>query len=151
MEINKTDILTILILSTVFFSIATWNLGSSQVPINNWETTDNADFFVDIGRIEDVGFVYFLVKSQPSNDIKINVSIYSGFPGNWDFSETVNIGSSYYSWTNGNINTDSQYLRFVVQNGFIEISELAILKLILAYLMRDIRYIISKITYHRDY
>lgn len=127
MEINKTDILTILILSTVFFSIATWNLGSSQVPINNWETTDNADFFVDIGRIEDVGFVYFLVKSQPSNDIKINVSIYSGFPGNWDFSETVNIGSSYYSWTNGNINTDSQYLRFVVQNGFIEISELAIL------------------------
>jgi dolichyl-phosphate-mannose--protein O-mannosyl transferase len=126
-EINRLDILAIFILSTVFFSIATWNLGSTQVPINNWKTNENTDFFIDLGRSERLGTVFFLIK----NTSETSIDVYTGSPGNWNLVGTIDIQFSYISWTDGlALNTDSRYIGFNIDGGFIEIAELAVLDLL---------------------
>ena len=124
MEINKADVLTIFILSTVFFSLASWNLGSTEVPQNNLQIKEKSDFFVDFGKIERVGTIYFLVK----NSSEAQIDVYTGSPGNWNFEGTIDIQVSYYSWSDGLIlDKDSQQIGFVIDSEFIEIAELAIL------------------------
>jgi dolichyl-phosphate-mannose--protein O-mannosyl transferase len=124
MEINKLDILTIFILSIIFFSIATLNLGSTEVPLNSWKTNGNTDFFIDLGKIERVGTVYFLIK----NSSETQIQVYTGSPGNWNFGGTIDIQIYYYSWTEGlALDVESQYIGFNVSSGFIEIAELAVL------------------------
>jgi dolichyl-phosphate-mannose--protein O-mannosyl transferase len=126
-EINRLDILAIFILSTVFFSIATWNLGSTQVPISNWKTNENTDFFIDLGRSERLGTVFFLIK----NTSETSIDVYTGSPGNWNLVGTIDIQFSYISWTDGlALNTDSRYIGFNIDGGFIEIAELAVLDLL---------------------
>jgi hypothetical protein len=123
-EINKLDIFTIFILSVIFFSIATWNLGSSQVPLNNWITNENTDFFIDLGKSERVETVYFLIKNTSNSQIHV----YTGSPGNWNSSGTIDVQFSYYSWTDGlTLDTESQYIGFDVNSDFMEIAELAVL------------------------
>jgi dolichyl-phosphate-mannose--protein O-mannosyl transferase len=124
MEINKLDILTIFILSTIFFSIAIVNLGVTQVPINNWKTKGNTDFYVDLGRNERVGTLYFLIK----NSSETRIHVHTGSPGNWDSAGIIDIKFSYYVWTSGlNIEVESQFIGFKIDSGFIEIAEIAIL------------------------
>jgi len=124
MEINKADVLTIFILSTVFFSLASWNLGSTEIPQNNLQIKEKADFFVDFGKIERVGTIYFLVK----NSSEAQIDVYTGSPGNWNFDGTIEIQVSYYSWSDGLIlDKDSQQIGFVIDSEFIEIAELAII------------------------
>jgi dolichyl-phosphate-mannose-protein mannosyltransferase len=129
MHISKRDLLTIVILSIVFFSVATSNLGMTQTPLTTWKTTTNKSFYVDIGGFKNIGNVYFLVKSGNAS-----VEVYSGSPGNWSYSTSVTI-EGYYSWSQLYINKDTQYVRFDFQPHpssfpppvFIEIAEMAIL------------------------
>ena len=104
--------------------MATLNLGNNQVPVTNWETNENADFFIDLGKIEKVGTVYFLLK----NTSETKIQVYSGEPENWILEGTIDIKFSYYSWTDGlDLDTNSQYIGFKVDDGFMKIAELAIL------------------------
>lgn len=124
MEIKKLDIITIFILSTIFFSIAIINLGATEVPINNWKTNGNTDFYIDLGRNERVGTIYFLIKNSSEN----RIHVYTGSPGNWNASGIIDIKFSYYVWTSGlTVEEESQFIGFKIDSGFIEISELAIL------------------------
>ena len=124
MEINKLDIVTIFILSTVFFSIAAINLGETQVPINNWKTNGNTDFYIDLGRNQRVGTIYFLIK----NSSETRIHVYTGSPGDWNAGGIIDVSFSYYVWTSGlTIDKESQFIGFKIDSGFIEISELALL------------------------
>jgi dolichyl-phosphate-mannose--protein O-mannosyl transferase len=124
LEINKLDILTIFILSIVFFSASIWNLGSTQVPINNWETNGNTDFFIDLDKTVRVGTVYFLIK----NTSETQIQVYMGSPGDWSLVNTIDIQFSYYSWSDGlTLDIETQYIGFNIGSGFIEIAEIAIL------------------------
>ena len=78
MQIDKRDLLTITVLSIVFFSVATWNLGMTQTPLTTWQTTENTSFYIDLGSFENVHSVYLLVKFGSAN-----VTVYTGSPGNW--------------------------------------------------------------------
>jgi len=128
-HIDKRDLLTVAVLSIVFFSVAAWNLGMTQTPLTTWKTTENKSFYVDIGGFKNTGNVYFLVKSGNAT-----VEVYTGSPGNWSYSTTVTI-EGYYSWSQLYINKDTQYVRFDFQPQpssfppppFIEIAEMAIL------------------------
>jgi dolichyl-phosphate-mannose-protein mannosyltransferase len=128
-HIDKRNLLTVAVLSIVFFSVATWNLGMTQTPLTTWKTTENKSFYVDIGGFKNTGNVYFLVKSGNAT-----VEVYTGSPGNWSYSTTVTI-EGYYSWSQLYINKDTQYVRFDFQPQpssfppppFIEIAEMAIL------------------------
>ena len=124
MEINKRDWLTIAVLSIIFFSIAIWNLGVSQFPITTWQATENNTFYVDFGKPESVGAVYFLVKNGSAN-----VLVYTGSPDNWSYQQYLNITYpfSYYSWSESAMNSGTQYVRFSFEQASVEIAEIAVL------------------------
>jgi dolichyl-phosphate-mannose-protein mannosyltransferase len=122
MDINKRDLLTIAVLSVIFFSIATWNLGMTQVPLTTWQTTKNKSFYIAFNKLEDVSSVYFLIKQGSANAI-----VYTGSPGNWGDNRTFEIKFSYYSWNKLDINSNTQYIRFDFQQPSIEIAEIAAL------------------------
>ncbi|MCW4054692.1 MAG: glycosyltransferase family 39 protein [Candidatus Bathyarchaeota archaeon] len=124
LDLNKRDFLTIAVLSVVFFSLAVWNLGLSQAPVNGWRTTENEAFYIDFGEPEGVGTVYFLVKNGSAD-----VQAYTGSPGSWSNSErSISISSSYYSWAELEINSLTRYLRFDFQpRSSIELAEVALL------------------------
>jgi len=124
-DLNKRDLLTIAVLSIVFFSLAVWNLGLSQAPVNGWQTTENEAFYIDFGEPASVGTVYFLVK-----DGSANVQVYTGSPGSWSESgRNLSISRSYYSWTEIDINSLTRYLRFDFQpQSSIELAEVAVLR-----------------------
>jgi dolichyl-phosphate-mannose--protein O-mannosyl transferase len=110
------------VLSIVFFSVATWNLGMAQVPLTTWQATENKTFYIDLGKAESLGSVYFLVKNGSAN-----VQVYTGSPGNWSYSRVLNITFSYYSWSKLDINSNTQYVRFDFQQASIEVAEMAVL------------------------
>jgi hypothetical protein len=91
-NLDKRDLLTIAVLSIVFFSIAVWNLGLSQTPITTWQTTENEAFYIDLGESANVGTVYFLVK-----DGSATVQVSTGSPGSWSNNGSLSISDSYYS------------------------------------------------------
>src|SRR4030042_3002303 len=122
MNISKRDLLAIVVLSIVFFSVATWNLGMTQVPMTTWQATENKSFYIGFGRFESASSVYFLVKQGSAN-----VTVYIGSPGNWSYNRTFDIKFSYYSWSKLDINSNTQYVRFDFQQASIEIAEIAIL------------------------
>lgn len=122
-ELNKRDLLTIVVLSIVFFLLAVWNLGLTQAPITTWQTTENEAFYIDVGESASIGTVYFLVKNGSAN-----VQVYTGSPGNWSKSENLAISNSYYSWSEVNINSVAQYVQFEFQpQSSIEVAEIAVL------------------------
>ncbi len=121
-DINKRDLLSIAVLCTIFFSVAIWNLGLTQVPLTNWQANENKTFYINLGEIESVGTVYFLVKNGSAN-----VQVHTGSPGNWSNSRNFTIPTSYYSWNEVNVNSGTQYVRFGFEQASIEIAEIALL------------------------
>jgi dolichyl-phosphate-mannose-protein mannosyltransferase len=121
-DLNKRDFLTIAVLLIVFFSLAVWNLGLTQTPITTWQTTENEAFHIVLWEPASVGTVYFLVKNGSAN-----VQVYTGSPGNWSDSRSFAIPTSYYSWSEVNINSLTQYVRFDFEQGSIEVAEMALM------------------------
>ena len=121
-DLNKRDLLTIAVLSILFFSLAVWNLGLTQTPITTWQTNENEAFYIDLGEPASVGTVYFLVKNGSAN-----VQVYTGSPGNWGDSRSFAIPTSYYSWSEVNINSLTRYVRFDFEQASIEVAEMALL------------------------
>lgn len=121
-DLNKRDLLSIAVLCIIFFSVAIWNLGLTQVPLTNWQANENKTFYIDLGKPESVGTVYFLVKNGSAN-----VQVYTGSPGNWSDSRSFVIPTSYYSWSEVNINSGTQYVRFNFEQASIEVAEIAVL------------------------
>ncbi len=104
--LDKRDLVTIIMLCVVFFSIATWNLGSTQTPITTTQIYAGQSFYLDLGKNSDVGYFYILVK-----DGSYNLSISKGSPGNWQLITTSKINYNYYRWSHLTINQDTQYLK----------------------------------------
>ena len=118
---TKRDLFTIAVLCIVFFSISTWNLGMTRVPVTTWQATGDESFYIDLGRIASVDTVYFLVKGGCGS-----VEVYTGSPEHWNYSNAIGL-QGYYSWNNISINHDTQYLRFDFQQASVEVAEIAVL------------------------
>ena len=86
LKITKIDVLTIILLCVVFFGIAAWNVGEIKAPVNNWQTTKTASFYVDLGEVQPVQTVYFWVKSGNGT-----ANISSGSPGDWSPQGTISL------------------------------------------------------------
>jgi dolichyl-phosphate-mannose--protein O-mannosyl transferase len=120
--LNKRDLLSIAVLSVLFFSLAVWNLGLTQAPVTTWQTTENEAFHIVLWEPANVGTVYFLVKNGSAN-----IQVYTGSPGNWSDGRSFAIPTSYYSWSEVNINSLTRYVRFDFEQGSIEVAEMALL------------------------
>jgi len=113
MHITKQDLLTLVVLSTVFFGVATWNLGIAQAPVNNWQKTEKQYFYIDLGEVQPVKTVYFWVKTGNAT-----VEVYSGSLGNWSRVGQFILKQNdweYSSWKSCSFSANTQYLRFEVQ------------------------------------
>jgi dolichyl-phosphate-mannose-protein mannosyltransferase len=106
MLLNKKDIITIVALSVIFFSIASWNLGLVQAPTTTVKFSEGQSFYIDIGTQTNVGSLYFLLQ-----DGAYNVTIYSGSLGNWSLVRSGETFSDYYKWKETKIDQTTQYIR----------------------------------------
>jgi hypothetical protein len=113
LNIDKKDVITIILVSLVFFGIAAWNVGSIQYPVTNWQATQPESFYVNLGGMQHIQTVYFWVKSGNAS-----VTIYSGSPENWTSVGTLILqpaGTDYSVFQSCSINANTQFLSFDVQ------------------------------------
>ena len=121
MMIAKRDAVTVVVLSLVFFVMATWALGMFNVPTSSWQPNSGAIFYVDLGSPKNVSAVYVLL-----NQGSISFLTYTGEPGNWSLKAETSI-DSYYQWGAVPINDTTRYVRFVIESSYGDIAELAAL------------------------
>lgn len=121
MRISRRDLLTITTLSVVFFLMATWSLGMTNVPTSTYEVSAGDNFYIDLGNLERVNAVYFLVKSGNAN-----LKVYTGSPGSWIENGTVSI-QGYYSWSRISVNCETRFIKFDFSYSNGEIAEIAVL------------------------
>ena len=111
-NITKKDIITIVLLSIVFFGVAVWNVGSIQYPTRNWQSTQSTSFYINLGSNQQVQTVYFWVKSGNAT-----VSVYSGVPENWSYVGQFALqprGTDYSVYQSYTLNLNTKYLEFNV-------------------------------------
>jgi len=89
LKIDKKDIITIVVLSVVFFSIAAVNLGYTTYPTTTTQLAAGQSFYVDLGSRTNVKSMIFLLDVGA-----LNVTISQGSPVNW----TVVPGASNVAW-----------------------------------------------------
>lgn len=121
--INRQDMLTIFTLSLVFFLMATWNLGFSDVPITTFQVSDN-EFYIDLGASQKINAIYILIKRGD-----IDLTVYTGHPEKWSDERPIFDKSSgyYYAWKEISIASETQFIKFVFKRSSAEIAEIAVL------------------------
>ncbi len=130
LNINKKDIITIVLLSIVFFAIAVSNLGAMQVPSNSVTITNNSQAegaIVDFGNPTYINKLYFYMKDSQTTSI---INIFTGEPGNWTKASTLSTGYpfAYMNWNKTDIYATTRYIKLEVEPGAnVEINEIAAL------------------------
>lgn len=111
-KITKKDLITIVLLSIVFFGIASWNVGLVNAPTTNWQSTTQESFYVNLGSNQQVQNVYFWVKSGNAT-----VTVFSGAPGNWTQQGQFALqprGTDYSVYQSIGLSVNTQFLEFIV-------------------------------------
>jgi dolichyl-phosphate-mannose-protein mannosyltransferase len=130
LNINKKDIITIVLLSIIFFAIAVSNVGAMQVPQNSVTINDNTTTegaIVDFGNPTYIYKLYFYMKDCQSTSV---INVYTGETGNWTKVGTISAGYpyAYMNWNSTNIYATTRYIKLEVEPGAkIEINEIAAL------------------------
>ena len=118
--LEKRDFTITAIIAIVFFLMAVWNLGLTDVPTNSWQASREHSFYLDLGGSTHVNSIYIL--SRDADPVKFDV--YTGVPGNWGKLSTFSkIG--YYRWEKIEIDRETRYIRFVFYSG--RIAEMALI------------------------
>ena len=113
LQINKKDLITVVLLAVVFFSIAAWNLGATQIPTNTTTLTAGQSFYVSLGASTNVKYLIVLLDVGA-----YNFTVSSGSPSNW--TEVTNFpwpysnsvwSEDYYKWTEISVDQTTQYLK----------------------------------------
>src|SRR5208283_6055726 len=98
-QINKKDLITIVILAVVFFSIAATNLGETQIPQTSALLTAGQSFYVNLGSQTNVQSIVILIDLGG-----YNFTVSTGSPGNWTtvnnnvYPSSSSSAEPYYSW-----------------------------------------------------
>ena len=134
MEINKRDLLTIVFLCIVFFSVATWNVGMTQTPITTAQFSPGQSFIIDLGSANDVKSVDLLLKNG-----YFNLTVSVGSPDNWQviasnmlypYNDAQNSWSvEYYKWYEVNVQQTSRYVKIAFNQApsSAEIAEVSVI------------------------
>jgi len=129
LTITKKDVITIALLSLLFFYVAITNLGATQVPSNSLtiNTSQSQAVIIDLEHPVYVNSVCFYIKDcQTTSTIKI----YTGQPDSWFESGRIvaDYPFAYLNWNNTDIYQVTQYIRLEFEPlSDIEINEVAIL------------------------
>ncbi|MCW3983418.1 MAG: phospholipid carrier-dependent glycosyltransferase [Candidatus Bathyarchaeota archaeon] len=110
LKITKADILTMVLLSVLFFGIASWNVGRIDSPTTDWETTQQASFYVDLGSVQQVQNVILWVKMGNAS-----AQVFSGDPDAWNSLGNFSLqdrATDYQVQKTLPVNSNTRYLRF---------------------------------------
>ena len=110
LKLTKKDIVTIVLISIVFFGIAAWNVGSIKYPTTSWQGTQSESFYVNLGSMQQVQTVYFWVENGNGTAV-----VYSGSPGNWSNMGTCNLqtfATDYLTFYTFQVDANTQFLKF---------------------------------------
>jgi hypothetical protein len=110
---SKVDLFTIILLCLLFLGMASYNLGTMQSPVTNWQTTQTESFYVEFGQQQQIQEVYFWVKLGNAS-----VTVYSGAPGNWypAANTILSIGEANYAQqVSLTIGANTQYLKITIE------------------------------------
>jgi dolichyl-phosphate-mannose-protein mannosyltransferase len=114
-NLNKKDIVTIVLLVIVFLSIATVNLGATQYPSTTAQLNAGNSAYINLGSQVNVKSMIVLLYQGA-----FNITIYSGSPGNWSstgsngaqpYSSSGGWSEDYNKWYEVPVNQNTQYLR----------------------------------------
>lgn len=98
----------------------------TRTPITVWETNEKESYYIDLGSVENVNKIYFLVKVGSAD-----ATVYLGSPGNWRYNGLLKIprflAYSYYRWNEYILNSKTRYIRFDFQQASVQIAEMAVL------------------------
>jgi dolichyl-phosphate-mannose-protein mannosyltransferase len=116
-HIDKRDLLTVAVLSIVFFSVATWNLGMAHTPVTTEQFSAGQGFYVDLGASTTVKSVVLLLK-----DGSFNLTLFVGSPDNWQVvasnvaypydSVKQQWSEEYYKWYEVSIQQTTRCVKF---------------------------------------
>jgi dolichyl-phosphate-mannose-protein mannosyltransferase len=117
LKIIKVDVITIVLLCIVFFSIAATNLGLPQEPITTAQLTSGQSFYVDLGSLVSVKSVLILLKQG-----LMDVAIAGGSPAGWQNNAVTSTwpyanssyswAEDYYKWHEISFGQSTRYLKF---------------------------------------
>jgi dolichyl-phosphate-mannose-protein mannosyltransferase len=119
MPISKRDLFTVIVLSLVFFLVATWALGNRTVPYTTWQFHSGEAFYIDFGSTRNVSSAYLLLKEG-----NMDVTVYTGQPGNWSMKTEKSL-ENYYQWEEIHIDNQTRFVRFDLEAAFGEIAEIS--------------------------
>ncbi len=94
LQLDKKDLITIVLLAVIFFSIAVINLGYTSYPQTQTPVTSGQSFYINLGAQTNVKSVLFLIYLG-----YVNVTVSSGSPGSWVSPVNVLDGYSTGSWS----------------------------------------------------
>jgi hypothetical protein len=104
LKVDKKDILTMVLLSLIFFSIAVTNLGATSVPSNSLtvNSTEPQAAVIDLGNSTYVNKICFYMKDCQNT---CTIKIYTDQPGNWIENGKIIAGYpfAYMNWNETNI------------------------------------------------
>jgi dolichyl-phosphate-mannose-protein mannosyltransferase len=116
-DLNKRDLLTIVVLSIVFFSLTVWNLGASQTPVTAEQFSDGQSFYVDLDSSTSVKSAVLLLKCG-----SFNLTVSVGSVDNWQVaasnvafpydSANQQWSEEYYKWHEVSIQQTTRYIKF---------------------------------------
>ena len=116
LDLDKRDLLTIAVLSVVFLSLASWNLGMTQTPVTAAQFSSGQDFIIDLGSVGDVKSIGLLVK-----DGSFNLTVSTGSADNWQviasnirypYNQAQEKWSiDYYKWYEVNVQQTTRYVK----------------------------------------
>jgi len=105
LKIDKKDVITIVVLSIVFLSIAAVNLGYTTYPTTITQMTAGQSFYIDLGNQTNVNSMLIIMFQGAFNG-----TIYTGSPGNWTLLVTDLYPYSNSAWS-------EDWCKYVQDNG----------------------------------
>jgi dolichyl-phosphate-mannose-protein mannosyltransferase len=116
-DLNKRDLLTIAVLSIIFFSLSVSNLGATQTPVTTAQISAGQGFYVDLGASTKVKSVILLLKEG-----SFNLTLSVGSVDNWQVaasnvafpynSAEQQWSEEYYKWHEVSISQTTRYIKF---------------------------------------
>jgi dolichyl-phosphate-mannose-protein mannosyltransferase len=135
-DLNKRDLLTIVVLAIIFFSLAVSNLGATQTPTTTEQISAEQGFYVDLGASTTVKSVILLLKEG-----SFNLTLSVGSVDNWQVaasnvafsynSEYQQWSEEYYKWHEVSISQTTRYIKFTFNKSLYNtvIAEIAVIDL----------------------
>jgi Gpi18-like mannosyltransferase len=127
-NISKKDIITMILLSLIFFSVAITNLGATQVPSNGLKIDSDQPqiIILDFGHVTYVSKICLYLKDSQNTQITIS----TGQLDNWSTVgiEPITYPFAYMNWKNRDLNQETRYIHLeFAALASIEINEIAVL------------------------